>query len=595
MATLYYNAAVDNDWNTLGNWWQDEGFTVPATALPTSSDDVVLSAINDGDEVNNSGPDAVANSVTGASSPFVRISMNLTCSVFGLYAAVGPTGTVNIVDGTLPAEYGFLPGPRAVFDTWNEGTINGNCTFYMSNNYPNAVINGDCNFINIAHNYGTVNGNATFDATSEMAGGSGVVIGDATFAREGEYTGYDLYWMIGTVSGVRTFTGNNVSFKLNGSDSWTYDTTNWAFPNCVPFWSFYDSSNSGVDGSGLTITGNCTFHDNSQNWQSITGNATFHDNSQNYGGTVSGVATFRDYSSAVVNTTCGWYGMWNEAHFYDFSHCEYGNAGATFHDSSYNSGTINGDCAFDGESYNSSAGTITGDCTFHYYSFNNGTITGACTFYDYSRQYQYGIIYGACTLHDSSYNNGTINGDCNFYDGASNGNLYYASSGTITGDCTFHDSSYNNGYITGDCTFNDSSSNKSYVYGDATFNDTSYMNVTSINNPLCCVYGNATFNEGSWNGADGFVSLSATFNGNSLNAGTIGDGSTPALATFNDNAINGYIHWIDRTQENAAQFAGRIRGDAVFRGNSRNDVNVTGTVTLAYDKGINGSSILGII
>ena len=43
--TLYYNnAAATFDWNTLGNWWKDSSFTIPATQLPTSSDDVVVSA-----------------------------------------------------------------------------------------------------------------------------------------------------------------------------------------------------------------------------------------------------------------------------------------------------------------------------------------------------------------------------------------------------------------------------------------------------------------------------------------------------------------------------------------------------------------------
>ncbi|MFM7796943.1 MAG: hypothetical protein ACKO7N_09285, partial [Candidatus Nitrosotenuis sp.] len=43
MATLYFNnATLDNDWNTLGNWWSDSALTTPALALPTSSDDVVV-------------------------------------------------------------------------------------------------------------------------------------------------------------------------------------------------------------------------------------------------------------------------------------------------------------------------------------------------------------------------------------------------------------------------------------------------------------------------------------------------------------------------------------------------------------------------
>lgn len=44
MATLYYNASVDANWATLGNWWMDSDHTVPATALPGSGDDVIATA-----------------------------------------------------------------------------------------------------------------------------------------------------------------------------------------------------------------------------------------------------------------------------------------------------------------------------------------------------------------------------------------------------------------------------------------------------------------------------------------------------------------------------------------------------------------------
>jgi len=468
---LFYNAAVDNDWNTLGNWWQDDQFTVPADSLPTSADDVQLFVSNYGDAIFNSGSDAVANSVNGMGTNPVLSIMTLTCAVLA-QVNIDVSSVVNIVDGT---ESVFAP--RTVAEGWSNGTINGSCTAYLFNNIGGAI-NGDCNFLYSNNFGGTVNGNATFDETSAnfYVYVYGTVTGDATFALDGEWfqDGGSISNLFGTVYGVCTFTGSNVSFKLNGSDSWTYDTTNWVFPNCVPFWSFYDSSS--------------------------------------------------------------------------------------------NNGTINGACNFYDGAGNGNL----------YYGFS-GTITGTCNFHDYS------------------YNIGIVTGDCNFYDGAGNGNLYYGSSATITGACTLHDSSYNANVINGDCTFNDNSSNRSYVYGNATFNDTSFMNYNSTNTPLCFVYGNATFNDGAWNHADGFVSLSATFNGNSVNAGTIGDGSTPAIATFNDNAINGYIWWIDRTQQDAAQYAGRIRGDAVFRGNSRNEVNVTGTVTTDYAHGINGSSILGIL
>ena len=42
-SNLYYNNAQnDGDWGNLLNWWQDSGFTVQATALPTSTNPVNL-------------------------------------------------------------------------------------------------------------------------------------------------------------------------------------------------------------------------------------------------------------------------------------------------------------------------------------------------------------------------------------------------------------------------------------------------------------------------------------------------------------------------------------------------------------------------
>ena len=40
MATLYFNATADNTWNNLSNWWQDNAFTIPATAIPAAGDTV---------------------------------------------------------------------------------------------------------------------------------------------------------------------------------------------------------------------------------------------------------------------------------------------------------------------------------------------------------------------------------------------------------------------------------------------------------------------------------------------------------------------------------------------------------------------------
>ena len=42
MADLWYDGSVDYNWNTLGNWWTDSGFSTPAGALPAAGDDVSI-------------------------------------------------------------------------------------------------------------------------------------------------------------------------------------------------------------------------------------------------------------------------------------------------------------------------------------------------------------------------------------------------------------------------------------------------------------------------------------------------------------------------------------------------------------------------
>ena len=159
---------------------------------------------------------------------------------------------------------------------------------------------------------------------------------------------------------------------------------------------------------------------------------------------------------------------------------------------------------------------------------------------------------------------------------------------TVNGDATFNDSSYNNGgTVTGDATFNDSSFNYGTVTGDATFNDSSFNYGT--------VTGNATFNDSSTN--NGTVTGNATFNDTSLNSGTVnGD------AVFNDSSSNFYSTVNgDAVFNDSSSNSGTVNGDATFSLSAASNQIAAGwsgsygSVSFAYEKGINGSSILGVI
>ena len=167
MATLYYNAAVDSDWNTLGNWWTSDAFTTQASALPTSSDSVVLSATCD---VNS-----------GSTPTVVNLTFIVNNAQFGIWITVTGNATFEgyecLIHGQISGDVLFLLEAA----NWN-GTVNGNATFddYSCNN---NIVTGNATFNDYSKNgltnpLTTVNGNATFNDGSYN---NGLVVGNATF------------------------------------------------------------------------------------------------------------------------------------------------------------------------------------------------------------------------------------------------------------------------------------------------------------------------------------------------------------------------------------------------------------------------------
>lgn len=159
-ATLYYNAVIDTDWNTLTNWWTDSGFTLQASILPTISDDAIIS----GNISSNSGVAASVNTLDVNGTAVVRI-------------------TITVAGG-------------ATFNdtTKNLGTITGDVIFNDSSENDRTTgfgaiagtVTGNAIFNDLSYNSGEVSGNAFFyDLTSNslLPGGSGGLIsGDACFA-----------------------------------------------------------------------------------------------------------------------------------------------------------------------------------------------------------------------------------------------------------------------------------------------------------------------------------------------------------------------------------------------------------------------------
>ena len=304
MANLYYNAAVDATWDTLGNWWNDAAFTDPALALPADGDDVYLGAAM-------------------SSGPSVSVTLN------HIYVADASTG-----GGSFYVNFSGAIG---------DATFNDN-----SNNY--GIVSGDATFNDSSNNYGTVAGNATFNDSSINDGGfyPGTVTGDATFNDSSINNG-------GTVTGNATF--NDGSFNEGGTvsgDATFNDGSHNDSGTVTGDATFNDSSiNNGGFYPG-TVTGNATFHNASRNSGTVTGNATVYydggDGQNPIGGTVSGTVTYIGFP-----LTAGCKAYWNLN--------DDGYGGVSLVDSTGNGNTLtNGDSALGagiiagGASFNGSGG-----------------------------------------------------------------------------------------------------------------------------------------------------------------------------------------------------------------------------------------------
>jgi phage baseplate assembly protein gpV len=211
MATLYYdNDTGDYDWATLGNWRLDNftGTRVPATSLPTSSDDVVVAA----DVWTNAGSAPTVANLTVLGGNFAISSQTITvpgvayfgpassmecgvaggeviadgCNSYGQNGALTITGHLTVNGGTVIQQF---IGCDAVFnDTSSFGDyLMGNGTFnHNSRSGTYMSVNYDATFNDSSYCDGPVDGDATFNDSSYCTA-NGVIAGTETYANRTPY------------------------------------------------------------------------------------------------------------------------------------------------------------------------------------------------------------------------------------------------------------------------------------------------------------------------------------------------------------------------------------------------------------------------
>ena len=495
----------------------------------------------------------------------------------------------------------------------NSGTLKGDATFNGAS-YNYGVVNGTTTFNGPASNIGTVNGNAFFSGNSDSFN-CGTVNGDATFG------GSSRNYRNASINGP----GSTGPGGVYGNATFNDYSTNSG-------WGYYNVTLAGVVSGNATFTNSFYYDDpvgtSSYGGGSIFGTITFNSSSP---------VSFFMYSDWSLNTS-GWVFTtagqnWTFYYYYVNYGTIYGDC--TFNGySSYNSGTIYGDCTFNGySSYNYN--TIYGACTFYNSSYNYNTIYGACTFYNSS--YNYGTIVGICVFHDSSYNRNYITGDCTFYDVSSTGTNYdygypgISTGAFITGNCTFRGSSrliatvsgtsvfYDSaaidayGYHVGNCTFNNSSQNLSDglymsqswgISGSAVFNDNSHQTPDrgTISGDVTANH-NSRINysrrppSGNWwepqyDVVQTAVGGSVTLNNNAYVYGAVIGGN----CQLNDNSYIDSPSWAGGPGNCPWYYLANIGGSCTLRKHAYVKAGaINGNVILSYDKGINGTSILGII
>jgi hypothetical protein len=172
---LYYaNTNNDATWDTLGNWWKDAEFAIPATALPSTGDTVYL----------------YGNVYFAPSAP---VTLN------HIYVMSSQAELTNTTGDATFYGYGRL-----------NGTVSGNATFNDSSitSYsPSGSVLGDATFNDSSQHQGSVSGNATFNDDSLIF--YGVILGNATFNGNIAFTNQ-------TITGTSTFSIPAAIFLIGG-------------------------------------------------------------------------------------------------------------------------------------------------------------------------------------------------------------------------------------------------------------------------------------------------------------------------------------------------------------------------------------------
>jgi hypothetical protein len=138
---FYFNAAVNGNLATLGNWWEDSEFTIPADNLPDGASQVYITAPATSGTVNYAAATISANIGSAVSIAASEITLN---SGINSGTLIGP-----VVLNNSASNAGTITGATTLNNSSsNAGTITGNATiYYPAQNPIGGIVTGSKTYI----------------------------------------------------------------------------------------------------------------------------------------------------------------------------------------------------------------------------------------------------------------------------------------------------------------------------------------------------------------------------------------------------------------------------------------------------------------
>lgn len=291
---LYFNGAINNDWGTLGNWWTNPSFTIPATSLPDSITPVEIYA----DVLENTDGDGTCYCFSAqfySSSFYAPLVLNST-------GVINFNGTGGVFDGTATDGISF----HDTCSLGENGYITGDATFRDSSTNSFGTVHGNAFFYESSYNYGQIDGNATV----YYSGGLGTYPIGGTVTGTVTYIGWPALspqWFNDQASG-----GADDGDFSNPANWWTDDTYTTRPVNAEGTQEIPDASTDVFIATGLSIYANTGTANPTIN--SLTGNGA---ELANISITISNGATFSGdgwgiYQATVYGDVTFNSGSWNQ-------------------------------------------------------------------------------------------------------------------------------------------------------------------------------------------------------------------------------------------------------------------------------------------